>query len=313
MPTNIEQANEHFTKVLLGNPWAQNLKSPSPRSQFSTPLFTGVGVTEVEGRGSIVILTSVPPSDISRESISLDSLEGMGRDFKLGPGQIDLRFAGTNVFSRPAQGGDSVSNTTYRTGTVACEVDDSLGKKLLLSCAHVLADSPYPLKGDIIWEPGAANGGNSASGIGILHDFSLVQATCPNLIDAALCEPNRPSDSAPGLKTLGSITGTNPNPPLNSKVRKEGWKTGVTDGLLAISNLTILVPSRVGDVYFENQYGIFGAKKGGRFADQGDSGALVIDDKNQAVGLIFAIASGVDLTYATPIESVLNHFSITIT
>lgn len=47
-----------------------------------------------------------------------------------------------------------------------------------------------------------------------------------------------------------------------------------------------------------------------RFAEQGDSGSLVIDEENRAVGLLFATASGVDIAYANPISKVLNYFDV---
>ena len=62
---------------------------------------------------------------------------------------------------------------------------------------------------------------------------------------------------------------------------------------------------------FDGQLGIIGSSSG-NFADQGDFGAVVVDDNNAAVGLVMSAVSGVDLTIANLIDNVLSHFGVTV-
>jgi hypothetical protein len=60
---------------------------------------------------------------------------------------------------------------------------------------------------------------------------------------------------------------------------------------------------------FEGQYGIIGTRPG-YFAQRGDSGSVVVDADNAPVGLLFSVASGIDLAIMNPIDAVLKYFSI---
>jgi hypothetical protein len=67
-----------------------------------------------------------------------------------------------------------------------------------------------------------------------------------------------------------------------------------------------------GDVaIFDKQLGIIGAQPN-RFAETGDSGAVVVDDHENAVGLLFCITQGVDVSFANPIVPILTEFAVVL-
>jgi len=61
---------------------------------------------------------------------------------------------------------------------------------------------------------------------------------------------------------------------------------------------------------FYNLIGIVGLAEDKNFAEQGDSGAIILDDDNAAAGQIISVASGMDLTLATPIGPILERFQV---
>jgi len=60
---------------------------------------------------------------------------------------------------------------------------------------------------------------------------------------------------------------------------------------------------------FEDQIAISGV--GGAFSDSGDSGALIVDAvTRRPVALLFS--GGIDITFASPIQPVLDRFGVEI-
>ena len=57
---------------------------------------------------------------------------------------------------------------------------------------------------------------------------------------------------------------------------------------------------------------IFGSAQSIQFALEGDSGSLVVDESLAAVGLRFAVTEAVNISFASPIQPILKHFTITI-
>jgi len=155
----------------------------------------------------------------------------------------------------------------------------------------------------------------------VLEDFEVIDfgAGAANRMDAAICMPT--VVALGGLRTKGGITGILADPSLNTEVEKEGATTGVTRGVLTIKKATLRVDMAAGSAIFENQYAVSGLPtdflgelgiRSGAFASAGDSGALVTDRHNFAVGLVFAVSSRVNQAYVTPIEPILFRFGIGI-
>jgi hypothetical protein len=283
------------------------------------PLLQGLGLT---GDHGICLLLDANFGDIEKEkrapefSRFLELFSDLKRDFKLAesPKLVPISNAGVPQFcGRPAQGGESISAAHIReTGTVACQVNDTQGQSYLLGCSHVLAASPHPKPGDEIWQPGRDDGGTARSKIGTLFDYEPIRLGKRNTFDAALCVPTQAPDIKPGVVKLGKITGVRSHPKFDITVHGYGRKSKVTTGALRIKKICVAMPWKSGKAVFKDQYGIIGLTRGRTFAQEGDSGMLVVDDQNQAIGMLFAIASGVNLAYVNPIVPILQRFKVTI-
>jgi hypothetical protein len=213
--------------------------------------------------------------------------------------------------SLPACGGDSIGHPSGATGTVTCLVKNRQGEQFLLSCNHVIAALNRGQRDlDNLWHPGKADGGGPDNIIGKLHDFKDLDFSVvnPNFYDVALCRPSGTVE--PGLRSLGRIAGVLNDPPLEAPVRKVGRSTGVTQGALFTKNSSVLITYGPGRrALFENQLQIVGTGPGD-FAQQGDSGALVVDMQNNALGMIVSISVKQNAAMASPITTIFDDFGL---
>ncbi len=219
---------------------------------------------------------------------------------------------------RPAPGGVSTGHFHVSAGTLGCLVKKG-EKILILSNNHVLANSNQAKKGDMIIQPGLHDGGkipadkiarltgfvpiyfeNERSGglfaggiSGIYNFFARLSGSRSrlysrkikqpdNLVDCAIAEPVDPDDVKNEILGAGIITGTAEGT-LGMEVVKSGRTTGFTTGVIEQVDVTVRVN--------------FGSGKTALFTDQlmtgamsqgGDSGSVVLNGKNEAVGLLFA-------------------------
>jgi hypothetical protein len=267
----------------------------------------GVGIGGTEENQRLVLLCDVGTKDVDfrRLMAAMD----------LGGFEIErLRTGPVKATARPASGGESLGHFGGDTGTFGCLVQNSSQEQFLLSCNHVIANLNSGAKGsDVIWQPGKKDGGSSKSRIGVLHDYAFITmgGVSSNHIDAALCRPDNPADASAAVRKVGTLAGTAAGT-LNMSVKKSGATTGLTKGYVRLKNLSVIIDYANGSqALFDGQLGIIGSSSG-NFADQGDSGAVVVDDANAAVGLVMSAVSGVDLTIANPIHDVLSHFGVTV-
>ena len=91
---------------------------------------------------------------------------------------------------------------------------------------------------------------------------------------------------------------------IDMNVKKSGRTTGFTEGIVHTLDATISVGYGTKTAVFENQI------LTGDMSDPGDSGSLVVDQSNRAVGLLFAGSTTV--TVINPIAAVLSQLNITI-
>ncbi len=199
--------------------------------------------------------------------------------------QSDVRLR-TKV--RPLEGGYSVGHFKITAGTAGVCVTDlepKIGipkRYYILSNNHVLANSNNANIGDPIWQPGPVDGGNPKCTIAHLARFIPIdfRGKC-NYVDAALAEGD--------LKNLdreiywnGYVDGI-VTPKVGMVVKKTGRTTGNTKGRILAVNATVNVNyGRAGVAKFCRQF-VTGPMSAG-----GDSGSLVLDEDNNAVGLLFA-------------------------
>jgi hypothetical protein len=222
-------------------------------------------------------------------------------------------------------------------GTLGALVEDTAGRKYLLSNNHVLARSDRASVGDAIIQPGlidnscTPNGeGSGTNLVGSLTAWLPLSLSTTNA-DAAIAQVNSGVVSSTGsilelgaLQSNGKLAAAPPGisssggkgeaASLALKVAKSGRTTGLTCGAVSAISLDVQV-SYFSDCAetkayltktFKNQIAI----SGNQFSDAGDSGALVVDTSNaEPVGLFFAggtDASGVGQGVANPATDVLS-------
>ena len=236
----------------------------------------------------------------------------------------EIRLLGRTDYHRPVQPGMSIGHYKITAGTFGAAVKDRhTGELLILSNNHILANitngrDGRACKGDPILQPGPYDGGREDQVIGYLERFvpiePLIQeATCPqalrfqdmlnkllkifrpdyqvrlqklasdyNLVDCAVARPISPEAIREEILELGKIQGVR-EVELGMEVVKSGRSSGVTRSTVKVLQATVKV------LLDENLTGMFSDQfVTGPLAQPGDSGSLILDRENYAVGLLFA-------------------------
>lgn len=194
---------------------------------------------------------------------------------------------------RPVVGGVSASHPKVTAGTVGAVVVDKVsGKKLFLSNNHVFANSDSrehsrASVGDPILQPGVVDGGNIDDTVATLYRWVPFSDKKLNLVDAALAMPVDQNIASPYIlmnseNDLVQIRGVKSvSSPIS--VKKYSRTTNADRGKVLDWDFTVAVDYEDGVTR--------------NFTDQilaeietqgGDSGSILLDDNNNAVGLIFA-------------------------
>lgn len=184
---------------------------------------------------------------------------------------------------RPAPGGVSIGHYAITAGTLSTRVFDSLGRKLILSNNHVLANSNNASIGDPILQPGAYDGGTIANDkIGTLERFIPVNPS-GNIVDVALARPLNEADVADEVLDIGVVNDVE-EAAIGMTVGKSGRTSGYTEATVTDISATVKISGYAGaEAVFEDQ--IFTSLLG----KPGDSGSLVVNKATKkAVGLLFA-------------------------
>jgi hypothetical protein len=236
-------------------------------------------------------------------------------------GECDVRLVGRVVKqvpwhqkrNRPLRIGGSVGHPRVTAGTLGAFVTAHGGdgsEDLILSNNHVLANENDANKGDVILQPGKADGGRRTDAVGELHSFKPLKLR-GNRIDAATAGLKEGVEYYfDWLEGLSSITGVRTTPlSIGEPVFKVGRTTGTTEGRIAAIEVDDLqVEYDRGDLVFDGQIEIAPVDDE-PFSLGGDSGSLVVDADRMAVGLLFA-GNDVDATYANPIADVLDGLKV---
>jgi S1-C subfamily serine protease len=202
---------------------------------------------------------------------------------------------------RPAMGGFSVGHYKITAGTIATCVYDlepfpGIPKKYyILSNNHVLANSNNAKIGDPILQPGPYDGGTIPRDvIARLSRYVPIKFKTPtyaplNYVDAAIAEGDFHNLNR-DIYWIGIVQQVKSNPKVGDVVEKTGRTTNFSTGKIIALNATVDVN--------------YGSGLVARFAKQiittnmsapGDSGSLVCDIKEGAVGLLFAGSSTVTI------------------
>lgn len=205
---------------------------------------------------------------------------------------------------RSAPGGVSIGHYLITAGTLGCLVRDKEGRTHILSNNHVLANSNNARPLDPVYQPGPYDGGTARHEIAKVSRWRSLNVNTVNYMDAALATPSNPQDVIPDILHIGRVKGT-ANPALGMPVKKSGRTTGLTRDMITILRAYVQVTySTLGTLTFDDQIVI----QPGGFSRGGDSGSLVVDEANRAIGLLFA-GSEV-FTLANPIHRVIQELNI---
>ena len=232
--------------------------------------------------------------------------------------------------SRPIQLGTSggnlndISSLYCCSGTLGALVKDRKGRLYILSNNHVLGRTNRGRKREPITQPGLVDADcflTLSDTIAALTKRKGIRfnGRSPNVVDAAVAQilPGQvdTNGSILGIGTLNSQIVT-PTPGL--AVKKSGRTSGVTQGVIAAVDVSILVDydtvcgigSRT--ALFVHQIRITPGGFGD-FSSGGDSGSLVVEDVDscpRAVGLLFA--GGDTNTFANPIANILSQLKVSM-
>ncbi len=229
---------------------------------------------------------------------------------------------------RPAPGGVSIAHERVTAGTLGIRVRRTSGEAVILSNNHVLANSNEAKAGDRILQPGPYDGGRpqdaiaelaeyvpiqfrdqDPSGLGRLLERTLGPLLAPiglgvrrlpsgntNLVDAAVARPLKEDLVAPDILEIGRVAGT-VEAAIGARIKKSGRTTGLTHGRVTALDASV-------EVDYGGKTALFRRQIVGDIRSRGgDSGSLIVDEGNHAVGLLFA--GGTTTTILNPIEAVL--------
>ncbi len=208
---------------------------------------------------------------------------------------------------RPLEAGYSAGHHAITVGTLGAFVEDERGRLHALSNNHVFANSNDAARGDDILQPGRSDRGRrGADAVLKLSRFVRIKSR-GNKVDAALARPiDGVEPSSLDLPKIGAVAGWWTERPTVREVQKVGRTTGYTKGLitaLALRNLPVDYDGFV--AYFDDVLEVRGTHpRPPMFCDGGDSGSLVVDRDNYAVGLLFA-GDDDGITFVNPIAEVL--------
>jgi hypothetical protein len=186
------------------------------------------------------------------------------------------------------------------------------GRVVLLSNSHVFAQAGLATLGDAIMQPGRLDGGGVDDHVAALLDFVQMKTEGSNFIDAAIAVVDDSIQLETGaVPGIGAVTLTGDELILpGQKVRKVGRTSAFTEGEVMATELDDIAVdyADVGTVVFDDQIEIKGLPNK-PFSRDGDSGSLIVNDTNQAVGLLFAgnpfLEDGSGLSFANPLPKVM--------
>lgn len=232
--------------------------------------------------------------------------------------------------------GVSIGHYRVTAGTFGCLVQRG-DEHFILSNNHVMANVNNCEEGDLILQPGAADGGVLEDQIATLADyvpidFGAAPSECPwadllvqllnliagafgsshmlqatkqtpgvNRVDAALARPLTTEGVSNEIIAIGAPTGIG-DVTLGTEVQKVGRTTGYTKGAITQLDATLRID-------YGGQSALFsGQMVAGAMSQPGDSGSAVLDMEKRVVGLLFAGSEAI--TIINPIDEVLDALEV---
>jgi hypothetical protein len=236
------------------------------------------------------------------------------------PPVITAQALGETHRVRPLRPGVSIAHVDVTAGTLGAFVhrtgEGSDDARYVLSNYHVLAGSPDAKPGDVVVQPGPADGGQEPEDrVGELADVVPLTAGERATVDAAIAR----LDDGVGVGLdypVGRIT-TTARVEGTEEVAKIGRTTALTQGrvtAIELDDVLVGYGEELGVLTFDDQIEVESTGKG-PFSRGGDSGSLVYRADGVAIGLLFAGSetggtNGTGLTYVNPIDTVLEALGV---
>lgn len=214
--------------------------------------------------------------------------------------------------SRPVECGCSIGlSDVPSAGTAGALVEDASGRRYILSNNHVLGNQNAARAGDMVIQPALLDGGIGPRDaiakltryipLKFLRSDKVTDSSPTNTVDGAIAEFMGEGLMRPRIRHIGDVQPPVPAQ-LNLSVKKCGRTTGLTHGKITAINATILVSYAKGSALFINQI------VSTPMAEPGDSGSLLVDEHNRAIGLLFAGSDSE--TLFNPIGTVLSELGV---
>jgi hypothetical protein len=310
----------------------RNAKSAASDRLLKIPGVTGVaiGAKEKAGKfidGELAIVVFVEKkknkNDIKPEHLVPEFIDGFKTDV--------VQFGRFSLYADIYGGGGKLESDDGVTGTLGCfaKKTDGTNKVVILSCQHVLYGLKDTTKHGKDTGPRICTWCSCCSSIII---GKTIDAELSQDMDAAIAEVKPGVQYLAEIEGIGVIKGSTPvaraeiDQPMTNPyhVKKRGFKTGLTSGVMTFIDADIqhtdgthfnVDGSPVIIVTLKNQYVVVSSPRD-RFADPGDSGAVVLNNENKVVGMIVGGSVNQNqskhATFITPIPGILSRFHIEI-
>jgi hypothetical protein len=302
--------------------------SPQPDGSYSLAVRYRLGVPSVRSIARKVVEQVGPTADVRRTGRirtlgttgTADGSAGTGTSagdvVRPRPPVITARSLGETGRVRPLRPGVSIAHVAVTAGTLGAFVLVD-GAVHALSNYHVLSGTPKAEVGDVVVQPGPADGGRAprdrvgtlARRVELVPDGTATVDAAIALLDDPEVDPTYP---------VGRI-GTTAVAVGGETVGKIGRTTAVTQGRVSaieVDDVVVGYGRLLGELSFDDQIEVegLGAEP---FSRGGDSGSLVYREDGVAIGLLFAGSetggdNGAGLTYLNPIDAVLDAFGATL-
>ncbi|GAB2462888.1 hypothetical protein GCM10007967_16480 [Xylanimonas ulmi] len=247
-----------------------------------------------------------------------------GRIRTLGPRPpvASARALGETGRARPLRPGVSIANAAVTAGTLGgfvVDAADGAPVRYALSNWHVLAGSPQAAAGDVVVQPGPADGGAAPRDrVGALARWAPLAPGEHHRVDAALALLDDGVEVDATYPQVGRVSVTAPARG-GERVAKVGRTTSLTHGRVSaieLDDVLVGYGDELGVLGFDGQIEVE-STGGGPFSRGGDSGSLVFREDGAALGLLFAGSEtggpdGSGLTYLNPIDAVLDALGVTL-
>jgi len=308
------------------DPKIRRVKEAHRAELLSRPGVTGVGIAykKVGGKQTdilAILVTVRKKGDVPTNEQIPPTIEGYPTDVI----QCNIRPAVRKVpideravmpdagFYNPLVGGICIGPCRVMGGIIsngtlgAIVIDKASRNPMLLSCCHVMCGDKSWKVGDQISQPGLSYLIQGTNVVG-----TLARAALGGMVDCAVAYVVQPWRVAGQVVDIGQILSVTNTASHGQTVRKRGYMTRLTYG-------TVFDPSAYdlyhdygngsgngfGLVTFYDQILIQSDPANPAFTQDGDSGAVIVNDINEVVGLFWGHDTDTGYAVASPIDAVL--------